>query len=77
MTRENGKLDEVWAYISEDPDGREWLCGPIVKGKPMLLVAGDRQTLERWRSQATDWGPVPVPFSMKLVRFSKREDVDS
>ena len=71
------KINEVWAYVSEDEKGNEGICGWLdEKTKQWLpMVCADKDRLESLRVLAIMIAK-QTNKKIKIVKFSTREDVE-
>jgi hypothetical protein len=81
VTRQGGKLDEVWLFMGvQKSTGKEFFCGMMAgtSGPAELMLSGDRKGIESWlpyiRHLAKDDADT---YEIRLVRFSQRTDMET
>jgi hypothetical protein len=75
-------IGEIWAYISEDDRGNEGVCGCMLGGTFMAMVAADKARLDQLRPVAQRMArdmrnaPGTLKRKIKLVKFTQRIEVE-
>ena len=71
------KINEVWAYVSEDEKGNEGICGWLDQktNQWLPMMAADEKRLESLRVLAIMIAK-QTNKKIKIAKFSMREDVE-
>lgn len=75
MSREDGRWDEVWVFLARDASGKEWMVQDPLLERP--LVHADRQAADMWMARARHLAALDPTVTFKLVRFTRRVDVET
>jgi hypothetical protein len=70
------KINEIWAYVSEDAEGNEGICGfnDPRTNQWIPMIAADVERLKSLKPFAHQISVV-TKCKVKLVKFHNREDV--
>jgi hypothetical protein len=69
------RIDEIYAFISVDPEGNEGVCAFQSKGMMVPMVAADLKMVEHLKPVAKQLAAIS-PYPIKLVKFSTRTEVE-
>ena len=69
------KIEALYAWIAVDPEGGEGVCGASIGRMMLPLVGADRERIESLRERAA-MTRAASGYPVKLVRFSRREDIE-
>jgi hypothetical protein len=70
------RIEQVWAYVSVDPDGDEGVCGAAIgpEGSWLPLIGSDETRIKQLMPLAQEIMAV-TGMRIKLIKLSVREDI--
>jgi hypothetical protein len=68
------RIVSLYAFLAVGPDGEEGVMAERVNGTWIVFVAADETRLEQLRARVRQLAP---PYTVKLVKFGPRVDVDT
>jgi len=69
------RIDTLWAFVAIHEDGDEGLCGAIINGNWMPLIAADHERLALLRPYAEHIA-AKSGKPVRLIRFDLRTEVE-
>ena len=76
ITPKSGKVGEVFAFVVRDGEGIEHVLGARADALTLPMITADFDRLDSLRSFAKEIAR-DTGFPIKLLRFSKREEVEA
>ncbi len=67
------EIEQLWAFVSVDPGG-EGICAAMIGGTAFSMVTASERNLARLKQLAAELAKAGGK-SIKLIRFTAREDV--
>lgn len=68
-------IDAMYAWVATEPDGGEGICAARIGDMMMPLVGADMDRMKSLREYA-EAGRRLTGYPMRLIRFSRREDME-